>query len=440
MSAPGDGAPGEGGAASGARAGSGDHGERIDVRRVLWLITRREIVTRTRSKAFRITTGLFILAIAGFVVAMKITGSDSSAPSVAFTASTQDLADPLRSAVAVVADQDEPAVSVVADQGAGEARVRDGDVDALVVGTPRAFRVLVDEELDPTLTSAFALVAQQRALNAEIDRLGGDPAAVGAAVAAAKVDVVALEPPDERGKVDDQRVVLGVVTGILIYLSLLVFGPQVSQGVIEEKSSRVVELLLATVRPWQLMVGKVIGIGVVAFGQIALLGAVGVVLGLATGVLDIPTSVATGVAAWALVWYLLGFAVYALLFAATGALVSRQEDAGGVTAPVIMLIILPYVLGASVLPGDPNNSLVAGLALVPLFAPLLMPMMIAIGSADAWQIAFAVVATVALIGVLAWLAGRIYGNAVTRTGTRVRLFDALRPADHPRPTSRISSA
>uniref|UniRef100_UPI001F392197 ABC transporter permease n=1 Tax=Candidatus Frankia alpina TaxID=2699483 RepID=UPI001F392197 len=215
--------------------------------------------------------------------------------------------------------------------------------------------------------------ARQAALAGQISALGGDPATVGRAVATAGVDVTALHHAPAR---DGSRLLLGLLAGGLIYISLLIFGPAVAQSVIEEKTSRVVELLLAVIRPWQLMAGKVLGIGVVALGQLVLIGVVGVGLGLATGDLGIPTGIAVGSVAAALLWYLIGFAMYALMFAAAGALVSRQEDAGGVTAPMISMIIIPYVLGISVLPSTPDSGLIGALAIVPLFAPILMPMVI----------------------------------------------------------------
>jgi ABC-2 type transport system permease protein len=202
----------------------------------------------------------------------------------------------------------------------------------------------------------------------------------------------------------------------------------VAQGVVEEKSSRVVELLLTTIRPWQLMLGKVLGIGFVGLAQLLLTAAVGVGFGLATGVLTFPAGLAAGIAVWAVVWFLLGYFVYALMFAALGALVSRQEDVGGVTSPALMVIILPYVLGISILPADPENSLLALLSLIPLFAPTLMPMRIAMGVAAPWEIALSTGLTVLLIVAFVWLAGRIYGNAVLRMGSRIRLRDAFRSA------------
>jgi len=158
----------------------------------------------------------------------------------------------------------------------------------------------------------------------------------------------------------------------------------------------------------------------------ALYAAVGVPLAVATGVLSLSLVTALASAGWSLVWYLLGFALFALLFAAAGSLVSRQEDASAVTMPLIMMIIIPYVIGISVLPGDPDSGLLRVLSLIPLSAPLIMPMLIAAGSAAAWQIALGTALTVATIVGLVPLTGRIYAGAVKRTGTRVKLTDALR--------------
>jgi len=196
--------------------------------------------------------------------------------------------------------------------------------------------------------------------------------------------------------------------------------------VVEEKSSRIVEILLTTIRPWQLMVGKVLGIGAVGFAQLVVVVVAGVLTGLATDAYTFPSSIAGGAAFWAVTWFLLGYLTYALVFAALGALVSRQEDVGSVTAPAIMFIVLPYLVGISVLPADPTNEFAAVLSLIPLFSPMLMPMRIALGVAPAWEIALSIALSVTLIVVLVWLAGRIYSNAVLRTGSRVRFRDAFR--------------
>jgi ABC-2 type transport system permease protein len=170
----------------------------------------------------------------------------------------------------------------------------------------------------------------------------------------------------------------------------------------------------------------VLGIGAVGLGQIAVTLGVGVAAGFLADAYTFPSSIAGGLAAWAVVWFLLGYLMYALVFASLGALVSRQEDVGGATAPAVMLIVLPYVVGISILPSDPDNGLVALLSVIPFFAPTLMPMRIAFDVAPAWEIALALGLTVLTVAALAWFTGRVYRNAVLRTGAKVKLFTALR--------------
>jgi ABC-2 type transport system permease protein len=190
----------------------------------------------------------------------------------------------------------------------------------------------------------------------------------------------------------------------------------------------VVELLLATVRPWQLMAGKVLGIGTVGLIQVAVIGLAGVLSGFATGSLSVPASAAVSTVTWLVVWFVLGFVAYALAFAAVAALVSRQEDVASVVTPVMMFLIVGYVLGVSLLPTSPDNPLVMALSLIPMFAPTLMPMRLAMGGVPVWQMIVSVGGIVVLIPVLVFLAGRIYRNAVVRSGARVRLADAWRAA------------
>jgi ABC-2 type transport system permease protein len=313
----------------------------------------------------------------------------------------------------------------VTDDAAGRADVANGKLDALLIGDGTQVSVVVKKDVNDKLKNVLHVLAGQLAFGQQITSLGGTPAQVQAAVASAPVTVTSLQTPHTF---DAQSLVLGIIAGILIYLSLMLNGQSVAQGVVEEKSSRVVELLLATVRPWQLMTGKVMGIGIVGLIQIAVIGAAGVIAGLATGALNISVSAATGTIIWLIVWYLLGFFAYALAFAAVGALVSRQEDVAGVVTPVLMFVIVGYVLGVSILPADPSSGLIEVLSMIPTFAPTLMPMRLAMGGVPAWEAVVAVGATLAVIPGLIWLSARIYRNAVVRSGARVKLSEAWRAA------------
>lgn len=176
------------------------------------------------------------------------------------------------------------------------------------------------------------------------------------------------------------------------------------------------------------MAGKVLGIGFVGLVQMVVIGGVGVAAALALNVLSISASAAVGTVIWLVVWYLLGFVMYSLVFAALGALVSRQEDVGGVITPALMFVIVGYVIGISVLPSEPDNTLAEVLSVIPVFAPTLMPMRLAMGGVPVWEAVLSVGLVLALIPLLVWLAGRIYANAVMRSGARVKLRDALKPA------------
>jgi ABC-2 type transport system permease protein len=388
------------------------------------LVAEREITVKMRSKAFIITTIATLVLLVGFALVMKFVGDGGSDATVGVTKQAEAVAGPLKA----TAEQIGTTVDTkTVDEGAGRSQVSDGSLDALVTsdGADGRLTVVVKKDLDGNLRDALAVLAGQVALNKQIVDLGGDPAEVQSSVADAKVDVQPLEKPYPY---QQEQLVLGIIAGILIYMSLLLNGQMVATGVVEEKSSRVVELLLSTIRPWQLMVGKVLGIGFVGLVQMVVIGGGGVAAALALDVLSIPASAAVGTVVWLVVWYLLGFVMYSLAFAALGALVSRQEDVGGVTAPALMFVIVGYVIGISVLPSEPDNTLAEVLSVIPLFAPTLMPMRLAMGGVPVWEAVVSVGLVLALIPVLVWLAARIYANAVMRSGARVKLKDALRQA------------
>lgn len=399
-----------------------------DVRLGPWqavgLVASREITVKMRSKAFIITTVATLVLLVGFALVMKFVGGGSDA-TVGVTQQTEALAAPLKATASQIGQNID---TKTVDEEAGRAQVADGSLDALVIGAGRddgKLTVVVKKDLDGDLRNTLNVLAGQVVLNREIDKLKGDPGQVQSLVANASVTV---EPLEEPYPYQSTQLVLGIIAGILIYMSLLLNGQMVAQGVVEEKSSRVVELLLSTIRPWQLMAGKVLGIGFVGFVQMVVVGGGGIIAALALDVLDIPASAAIGTVIWLVVWYLLGFVMYSLVFAALGALVSRQEDVGGVITPALMFVIVGYVIGISVLPSEPDNALAEVLSVIPVFAPTLMPMRLAMGGVPVWEAVVSVGLVLALIPLLVWLAGRIYANAVMHSGARVKLKDALRPA------------
>ncbi|MEV4143955.1 ABC transporter permease [Amycolatopsis sp. NPDC049691] len=390
------------------------------------LVASREITTRVRSKAFRVATVVMLLLIVVGIVLLKLLSGGSGADAkVGFTAATAGFSAPLKASGQAVGENIE--TSQVADEAAGRAKLADGSLDALLTGDGKSVHVQVKKDLDGKLANVLQLVARQVALDQQITALGGNPAQFQSAVASAKF--VEDPPLEEPYPYNGAQLGLGIAAGILIYLSLMINGQSVAQGVVEEKTSRVVELLLSTIKPWQLMAGKVLGIGVVGLIQMLVIGVGGLVTVTATGALpDLSLSSAVGTVVWLIVWYLLGFFMYSIVFAALGALVSRQEDVGGATMPALMFVIAGYVIGISVLPSNPGSTFVEVLSVIPVFAPTLMPIRLAMGGVPVWEAALSVLLVVLMIPGLIWLAARIYRNAVMRTGAKVKLRDALRAA------------
>ncbi|MGW7539464.1 ABC transporter permease [Amycolatopsis sp. NPDC054798] len=389
------------------------------------LVAGREISTRVASKAFRITTLVMMLTVVALALIFKFfNGGGSADATVGYVPAASQLAEPLTATAKSIGQT--VATQQVPDEKAGQDKLRDGSIDALLVQDAKRVHVQVKKDLDAKLKNTFTVLESQLALNQQIESLGGDPAKVRQATAEAAIDQ--LPPLEKPYDYNGQQLALGIIAGILIYFSLMLNGQSVAQGVVEEKTSRVVELLLSTIKPWQLMAGKVLGIGTVGLIQILAIGVAGVAAGLGFGVLTISVNAAVGTVAWLIVWYLLGFFMYSIVFAALGALVSRQEDVAGATMPALMFVIAGYVVGISVLPSNPGSSLAEVLSVIPVFAPTLMPMRLAMGGVPVWEAVLSVGLVVALIPALIWLAARIYRNAVMRTGAKVKLRDALRAA------------
>lgn len=387
--------------------------------RVIRLIAEREVRVKLASRSFLLSTaGMIAAVVLGGVLVNLFATSDPL--KVGLDPGTA----PLAGAVSTLAGEgDEVRTEDVADAEAGKELLTDGKLDALLVGTPDDFEVYVDVDLDPSLQSVFTAIAQQQALGGEIESLGGDPEQVAETLLDAAPVVTALDPQEQDGG----EVAGGYLVGILIFLGLIMTGQLVAQGVVEEKTSRVVELLLATVRPWQLMAGKVLGIGLVGLAQIgsivaAMVGTATMLDLLDTSSLDLGTTALS-----ALGWFVIGYVTYALALAGLAALVSRQEEVASVTSPVTMLMTVPYIVGVSIATWEPENPLVVWMSQLPFTSPLVMPIRMATGEVPGWQVAVSVALSLALIPVLVWLTGRIYSNAVLHTGGRMKLVQALRP-------------
>jgi ABC-2 type transport system permease protein len=221
----------------------------------------------------------------------------------------------------------------------------------------------------------------------------------------------------------DTNASVAFIAVLLLYGQLVGYGIWVATGVIEEKASRIVEILLATVPSRTLLAGKILGIGTLGLGQLFLIAAYAIGLATVTGVLEVPVR-AAGTAALVLGW----FAFYACLFAVAGSLVSRMEELQNVIVPINLLILASFFVSINAV-RDPDEGVGVLASFLPFSSSLAMPVRIALGAAPPWQIALSLLILVATIGALIPLAGRLYAGAVLQIGPRVKLRAAWRGAE-----------
>ena len=386
--------------------------------RSAFLVARREFVTRTRNRFFVISTIALVVMVVGFIVLQaNVFAKGFGSQNVALGGSAESLAAPLTAATKslglTIKTRD---VDTTAE---GESLVRDGSVDAFIHGDVSAPTVAVKDALNPEVQAALTAITRQLAFDRALAARGVSPTDVAAEVAGSAPKVKTLDPGASQR---DTRTVAGTVVAILLYILLLIYGQVLAGGVVEEKSNRIVEILLAAIRPRILLLGKVLGIGLVGMLQLAVVGVAALLAASRTQVINVPT-VGLEAVLGGLLWFVLGYLFFGLIYAAGGSLVSRQEDLGSVTGPFSMVLAGTYFAFYWVL-ANPANHLAIAMSMIPPFAPILMPARMATGDAAAWQVVVAVVVTVGAIAFLNSLAARIYSNSVMRTGVRVSLREA----------------
>jgi ABC-2 type transport system permease protein len=384
--------------------------------RAVGLVARREITERVRERSFWISTSIMAVIVVLVIVLSSVFGGDG--------ASDVGVADPAALPVAQAAaaaakgTADEIRVHRVrGDRAAAELAA--GTLDAVLDGRAIRTQGKPDGQLVALLQAANRQVSAQRTLR----RAGIRGATLQRALDPPPLRVASAEPVDPHA---DAEAGFAFFTVLLLYGQLLTYGYWVAAGVVEEKASRVIELVLAALRPRQLLAGKVLGLGLLALGHLLLIGVIGLGAAAATGALHV-TGTMLGAAALALGWFVAGYAFYSCAFACAGALVPRQEELQSTTMPLTMLILVSFFVSFAV-NQKPNGTLAHVTAFIPTTAPLTMPGRIITGDAPALEVVASFAVTLAAAAALIPLAARIYEGGVLRTGSSIKLRDAWRSA------------
>ena len=379
--------------------------------RIVGLIARREIRTRLKDKGFIASSIFIIVLIMGSVVFQVLIQSGASTVSVGVVGGPQQLTSAITEQAAVFGL--DASVTEYDDEADARQAVESEEIDAAVIDGES---VVVNESLDDSLGAAIFGAVNGLVLAERLADAGVEPDIL----APVSLDVSALQPAADEA---DEKGLVAFISILLLYTLLIFFGQFIAQGVVEEKASRVIEVLLAAVKPWQLLAGKIIGLGVLAFAQLVIICAAGLGGAIAFDVITVPgAAIATVVQV--LGWFILGFTLVAALFAVCGALVSRQEDLQSVLLPMTLILVAALVLAITA-GQNPNGTLAKVTSFIPVLSTMVMPVRVSTGSVAWWEIALSVVAMLVAIAATVRVGGRVYSGALLGKGGRVKIKDAL---------------
>ena len=401
----------------------------------LWPIVRREYLERVRSKAFLIATLLGpILMAALTIVPVLLAGRTGKPLHVALIDETGRLAGPVEAALKTRRLQDQPRfiLEPVGDglestEHALKAKVLEGTLDGYLKLPEDALTRSAAEYYGKTVSNMVDIRLMEEAISSAItsERLtaaGVDRSRVEELIRGADLKPVRLSASGER---EDRGAgfILSYMLVMMLYVTVLMWGQAVLTSVIEEKTSRVVEVVVSAVRPHHLLAGKLLGVGAVGLTQflawaatLLLLTLVGAGMASSMASDKVPEIAPLTLVSF-VVYFLLGYFMYSALFAAVGACVNTTQEAQSLAFPVMMPLIVAVMFCFTVAQ-TPDSNLSVILSLVPFFAPLLMFLRISVLTPPWWQIALSVALCLLTIALIIFVAARVYRVGILMYGKR----------------------
>jgi ABC-2 type transport system permease protein len=385
------------------------------------LVARREILERVRGRIFRVGTIIILLAVGAAIVIPKIHSNHTTPPQrVGVVGSPNAL---LTQVITYSGKQGNVPVHVVTEQTEESAKtaLRDGKLDVAIV---EGDKILVNQPITSNSTTDMSTLVSVLATELGVlhayQQAGLSGSQIEQVSGAKPVPVESLQSHNKNNQdVNRGTSVIGV---ILIFLMLNQYNTWILMGVMQEKASRVVEVLLAAVRPIQLLGGKVLGIGLVAMGQATLIVGFAFIVSKAVGS-DLLRGTGGLLLLSDLVWLILGYAFYCWLFAAAGSTAERQDQVQTLALPLTLPILIAYVYSITVASSGNPSLLFKVLAYLPPTAPFAMPVLVGLDQVAWWQFLISVMLAIAGTAVMAWIAAGIYRRAVLKSGQRVKLSD-----------------
>ena len=381
------------------------------------LVTRREVVSRITDKSFLIGTVLMVVMIVGFLGFTAWQDEKTESVTLGATPDAVAMATAVQDGAAQVDDQVKVAVVELADESAAENALHDDDVDAWLHATDDGWQLTSESSEQETLTDVTQAVVRQQVL---ADNAAGVGTTVEALEAGSSVSTDFLRGDAERAAVAE---VVGFAFVFLFYFAALVFGMQLASSVIEEKQSRIVEIIAAAIPLRHLLAGKVLGNTALAVIQLLVYLVVGLV-GLSFTSYKSYVPALSGPTAWFIGFFLAGFVALACLWAVAGSLASRTEDLQATSTPLTMLMLVMFFGGLSL---EGRGQVIA--SFIPPVSAVVMPKRILAGGVEWWEPLLALGLLAAFAAVTVWVGERLYRRALLQTGGRVSLRQAWSAAE-----------
>ena len=405
------------------------------------VVASREIAVKLRDKAFIGSTIFMLLLVIAATVIPVLLGQQVPSVRVAVQGAAAEQVIDLAAELGAQAQNDDAAPAPVALLGVGglpaaditsvavepgvdmSLLLRDEDVGAVLVGDELAGLRLVGLQSVSTELETLVTAASSELQVAEAAERGGLTPAEVAAITQPTPPVTELLDVRPEGTMPPEFLVL--VFAFLFYLSVLTFGMSIAQSVVEEKQSRVVELLVAAMPVRWLLAGKVIGNTIMAVGQVVVIVGAGLLGAVVAGQGELVSQI-LGASGWFVLFFLLGFIMLACLWAVAGSLASRVEDLSSTTVFMQVLVIVPFFAAIFLIEPSSTQRL---LSYVPFTAPLLMPARVVLGTAEPWEpyVAAVIVLVTALLFVA--LGAKLYAGSVLHTSGRLKAAQAWRGAN-----------
>jgi ABC-2 type transport system permease protein len=413
------------------------------------VIAKREYLQRAKTKAFWITTlilPLFVTAIST-VPALLLSKSKASQKIVVVDETGKvgsTLVAKMNSGemekqlsgkgrdqmVSFDAETEPPAADRAAQRAALDRRVLDKQLDAWVWIDPGVFADKPVEYHARSVSNVFTQDALKDEISTVVRQVrfrqaGIDPARVDALSRSVKLDTQKVSASGSRAEGSLGAALLAIVLFFILYISIIMWGQQVMQGVLEEKGSRVIEVVISCVTPFELMMGKLLGICLLGLTQLAIWLATMLVVttpGLVAAMMVLPPGVSLPTLSPVMLinfvlLFILGFLAYATLYAGIGASFNNLQEAQQAAGIAMMFVIIPVMVMYPVI-NDPNSRMATVLSLIPMFTPLLMPLRIAIDMPPLWQLALAYALTIGFVIGMVWICARIYRVGILMYGKK----------------------